>query len=309
MTHRTSARYSPAFTLIELLVVIAIIALLVGILLPALASARKTARQTKCLTQLRQMGLIFTYYANDQKNSYPALPVTRAPSTPEPASLDMQFVRGGFAGFFSLYQNPDGGEGSPTGDFCSVGAGTPASAVYPPPLIGTPGSGTPLMRPYMDSFEILTCPSDREDKYWGQAAAYTGWSSAANFNGRPSKIPKPPATEYEVIHYNISYLYIAGLKTDEQAIVKPIPLMGDETMGLDVSTRAWYRGADLLPSGAILPEQNTFQTWDNHGADGGNHVFNDGHTEFLKGNVESQFFTQNINVVQGGRSARTQTVD
>jgi len=53
------------FTLIELLVVMVIIALLIGLLLPALSRAKEEARKTQCRSNLRQLGMAMTMYAND----------------------------------------------------------------------------------------------------------------------------------------------------------------------------------------------------------------------------------------------------
>ncbi|MHC4168880.1 MAG: type II secretion system protein [Planctomycetota bacterium] len=76
-------RRGKGFTLIELLVVISIITLLMAVLLPAIQRVRRQARAVVCQSNLRQWGVVFSMYTEDNDGKFPHIhsPFLRARHT------------------------------------------------------------------------------------------------------------------------------------------------------------------------------------------------------------------------------------
>jgi len=277
-THRQhGAGPRAGFTLVELLVVIAVIALLIGVLLPALQSARDSAQKSSSAGNLRQLAIFMLMYAEDFDQSFPVTPPGALNGTPNRNPTE-QFLfggggggqwgtYGGFAGLFSREQT-----NRPSDTFGS-------QVAHPGEMLKwRPGEGVwrwveseAIMSPYLEStgdLAVLQNPADSLD----------GGENGVLF---PSVTPTDILDEFDVYWGNISYLYLAGLRKDLGA---PVVIMGDETNHVDAGNTEGLPVGEHC--GTMRKERDCsfgqgYQDVDNHGADGGNFVYTDGHVKWI----------------------------
>ena len=243
-------RSAGAFTLIEVLVVVAIIALLAAILLPSLSRARWQARSAVCKTNLRSLGSVSLIYANSYRNYYPLT------------------SNSGEDNFFALWK------ARLLPDLKILICPSTRNVIRPETLQWdvahrTGPEGTPvayLRQPSGSATGDLSrnTPQGRDDGTGGHSYEYQGC-----YDGSPN-----PASPYKGQHRKLTHF--PGLQSQ-------LAIMFDNDPSME-TVQGWT--AAMAREGCTPSRSNNGnncpQPWDNHGADGTNFLFMDGHVEFVK---------------------------
>lgn len=95
----------PAFTVVETIVVIAVLVVLISIALPFLARMRDSGRAARCLSNLRQIGMVTYTIVAERKDVWPFW-VANYPASPPIGRESLSDVYGSHIGTLEIFRCP-----------------------------------------------------------------------------------------------------------------------------------------------------------------------------------------------------------
>ena len=152
--NRLRRRGSYGFTLIELLVVIAIIAILAAMILPALAKAQQRAKTAYCLSNLRQLGLGWVMYSDENNELLVNLSTYFTDKNNAAAVTTTPWGAPWRTDLYNNQQSPAPNKSTQAGWIAGIQQGY----VKPEPNIDGP------LYQYAKNPNIMHCPADKHDQ-------------------------------------------------------------------------------------------------------------------------------------------------
>ena len=268
-----SCRAYAAFTLIELLLVIAIIAIQAALLLPVLAKMKERSKRAACLDNERQMGVGSHLYADDDRQG-------ALSGTANFTDNDLNWLYPAYISNLRVFICPS------TGHSVSNEPTPLAKNVY------SPRNDTGMAyadRLHGDSIFIPQLQMMAEDGgglyNWrlkaGPGSSYdvAGFLDGNNSPGSALANIRKTQASIASYRYQNSCLYTVPLSpTKTKTLI--FDLRGQNASASSVLLL--YDGDDAVPCGETFSNPHYPDSIDNHGKDGGNMLFCDGHASWVR---------------------------
>ena len=291
-----------AFTLVEMLVVLAIISILSSMILPSLGRAREGGRRAACASNLRQIGLAFSLYVDDNEERYPPLSSSETFPVPPPLPagcsdtrtlpIDWSYALNPYTISARIFRCPSTGDEERHPN-ASAGAFELWNHCNPPPPSneiviggGGGGAGTPVSCPELNI--DFPQPDYAYNTMLGHPRA---WVHSASAVGHGFETPDirvsqcrygpPGATSGALVHERPESLVSVQLPSETILLADAEDQTGHRPTRTNFSNDLETDFATLPPNGAA--GELTPTTFVSHRHLGGyNALFADGHVKFIR---------------------------